>query len=700
MNVNVNTINSPTIKKNHTTKQSNEKVEFKKFLDNNQLNSKNFISANIYRSYTENQNSNGTNTKNPDKSINENQSDNAEKITDKSLNEFVDTDKSTKEMFQIEQLLQSLKSIIESVDDTTVTNNVDPPKILDVLQKLTTQVNEVKGYFSLLKVVNKKNTSEQLVGNDKSTEKVAQIQQVLQSLSFMLESVERATTTNNGKNEINSISLEQLVGVEKLAPETKTLLKNNLNEIVDLIEKSKGNNVVPPKILDVLKKLTTQVNEVKGDFSLLKVVNEKPIVEDKPSVDLNKSLDNNKLRSKVINFVELDVDSLKQNTDKPSEQLVGNDKSTEKVAQIQQVLQSLSFMLESVERATTTNNGKNGINSISLEQLVGVEKLAPETQTLLKNNLNEIVDLIEKSKGNNVVPPKILDVLKKLTTQVNEVKGDFSLLKVVNEKPIVEDKPSVDLNKSLDNNKLRSKVINFVEVAVDSLKQNTEKPSEQLVGNDKSTEKVAQIQQVLQSLSFMLESVERATTTNNGKNELDSINLEQLVGVEKLQPETKTLLKNNLNEIVDLIEKSKGNNVDPPKILDVLKKLTTQVNEVKGDFSLLKVVNEKPIVEDKPSVDLNKSLDNNKLRSKVINFVELAVDSLKQNTDKPSEQLVGNDKSTEKVAQIQQVLQSLSFMLESVERATTTNNGKNELDSINLEQLVGVEKLQPETKTL
>ena len=62
--------------------------------------------------------------------------------------------------------------------------------------------------------------------------------------------------------------------------------------------------------------------------------------------------------------------------------------------------------------------------------------------------------------------PKILDVLQKLTTQVNEVKGDLSLLKAVNEKPTVEDKPSVDLNKSLDNNKLRSKVINFVEVAI------------------------------------------------------------------------------------------------------------------------------------------------------------------------------------------------------------------------------------------
>ena len=117
-----------------------------------------------------------------------------------------------------------------------------------------------------------------------------------------------------------------------------------------------------------------------------------------------------------------------------------------------------------------------------------------------------------------------------------------------------------------------------------------------------------------------------------------------MVGVEKLQSETKTLLKNNLNEIVDLIEKSKGNNVDPPKILDVLQKLTTQVNEVRGDFSLLKVINEKPTVEDKPSVDLNKSLDNNKLSSKVINFVEVAIDALKQNADKPSEQLVGNDK--------------------------------------------------------
>ena len=269
MNVNINVNVNTNYKKASIPKLSNKKEEFEKVLDNHELNSKDFLIANAHKNHTESQNLDQTDTKNLDKKINEDQSKDVKKTTEKPLKELKNNNKSTEGIPQIGQLSQSLNSIVQSVE------------------------------------------------NDESTGKTAQVQQLI-----------------------------------------------------------------------------TQVDEVNGDFSLLKIFNEKNTVEGKTEVtekgtmDLGNSDDNNKLESKVINFVELAIDALKQNTEKASEQLVGTDKSTEKVTQIQQVLQSVSLVLQSVDKTMTINSNK--LNSINLEQMLGVDKLLPETKNLLKDNLSEI----------------------------------------------------------------------------------------------------------------------------------------------------------------------------------------------------------------------------------------------------------------------------------------------------------------------
>jgi|GEM_PF-789077 len=675
-------------------------------------------------------------------------------------------------------LKNNFKEIVDLLEKSKENNNI-PTQILDVLEKLTTQVEEVKGDLDLLKLVNqspkvegttkldnsydsnqlkekiinfvevavealKQNTkkpSKKLVDSNNSTEEVAQvqvsqIQELLKSLSSMIQStyeipVTPATPASPSmlqpNNELEPINLEKLVGVEKLSPETKNILKNNLNEIVDLLEKSKGNNNIPTQILDALEKLTTQVQEVKGDLNLLKLVNQSPKVEG--ATKLNNFYDTNQLKEKIINFVEVAVEALKQNTKKPSKELVDSNNSTEEVAQvqvsqIQELLKSLSSMIQStyeihVTPATPASPSmlqpNNELKPINLEKLVGVEKLSPETKDILKNNLNEIVDLLEKSKGNNKIPPQILDVIQKLATQVQEVKGDLNLLKLVNQSPKVEG--TTKLNNFYDSNQLKEKIINFVEVAVEALKQNTKKPSKELVDSNNSTVevaqvKVSQIQELLKSLSSMIQSTYEipatlaTPSTLQPNNELKSINLEKLVGVEKLSPETKNILKNNLNEIVDLLEKSKGSNNIPTQILEVLEKLTTQVQEVKGDLNLLKLVNQSPKLEG--TTKLNNSYDSNQLKEKIIDFVEVAVETLKQDTKNPSKELVKDNNSTEKVAQVQvsqikNVLKSLSSMIQStyeIPETPATLQQDNDLEPINLEKLVGVEKLSPETKVI
>ncbi|MBU3180640.1 flagellar hook-length control protein FliK [Clostridium psychrophilum] len=752
MNVNIDTSISQIIKTIYTPKKSDKTEQFKKVLDCKELNFKKDLSLNVPSSYTKSQNK--KNTKSLNKVIIKIKSENLVKTKNASSKKLVGINKLTEGRAHVELLLQSLSSKIENVDKTS-------PKILNVIQKLTTQVKEAKGDLSLLKVVDEKNTvegktnvkgqttvdlnnqdfntnveskvidfvelaikaikqnteksSEQLVSNDNSTGKVAQVQQVLQSVGSLLQSLVKTSATSNDKNENSFVNIEHLLGVEKLDSKRKNLVKNNLSEIVDLIKSSKIDKT-SPKIFDVIQKLTTKVKDVKGDLSLLKVVDEKNTVESKTtvkgkiSVDLNNQDFNTKIESKVIDFVELAIKEIKQNTVKSTEQLVGNDNSTEKVAQVQHVLQFVGSLLQRLVKTSTINNDKNENSSVNIEHLLGVDKVDSKTKTLLKNNFSEIVDLIKSSKIDKTLP-KILDVIQKLTTKVKEVKGDLSLLKVPDKKNTVESKTTVkaqttvDLNNEDFNTKVESKVIDFVELAIKAIKQNTVKSSEQLVGNDNSTEKVAQVQQVLQSLGSLLQSLVKTSTTSNDKNENSSVNIEHLLGVEKLDSKTKNLLKNNLSEIVDLIKSSKIDKTSP-KIFDVIQKLTTQVKEVKGDLSLLKVVDEKNTVEGKTNVkgpttvDLNNQDFNTKIESKVIDFVEFAIKAIKQNTVKSSEQLVGNDNSTEKVAQVQQVLQSLGSLLQSLVKTSTTSNDKNENSSVNIEHLLGVEKLDSKTKNL
>ena len=601
VNIDVNTT-SDTSRKVHISNGSNKKEKFKNVLDNYELLSKNFSSENIHKKYNKDQNLNKTN--------NENKSD------------------------------DDYKTIVESSIPKDLNNTCDNKELDEKI------INFVEVAIDALKQ-DTEESPKKLIGKGKSTDEMAQIEQLLQLLGSMFQSVNETPETKTLKKDLNSINIEKLIGGEKLAPEAKSMLKKSLSEIVDLLEKSKENKEMLPQILDVLQKLTTKVRDVKGDLSLLKVVNEKTTVEGNTTKDLNNAYDNNKLNDKIVNFVEVAIDALKQKTYETSATIHQGSK--------------LNFI---------------NLEQVGEEQLIDIEKLEPEAKSILRKNLSEIVDLLEKSKENKEMLPKILDVLQKLTTKVSDVKRDLSLLKVVNEKTTVEGNTTKDFNNAYDNNKLEAKIVNFVEVAINALKQNTEKSIKELAVEGKSIEKVVQIQKLLKSLSSMFQKTYETSATIHQGSKLNFINLEQvgeeqLIDIEKLEPEAKSILRKNLSEIVDLLEKSKENKEMLPKILDVLEKLTIKVRDVKGDLSLLKVGNEKTTVEGSNSKDFNNAYDNSKLNEKIINFIEVAIDALKQNT---------------------------------YETPATIHQG-NELTPINLEQigeeqLIGGEKLTPMAKNM
>jgi flagellar hook-length control protein FliK len=147
---------------------------------------------------------------------------------------------------------------------------------------------------------------------------------------------------------------------------------------------------------------------------------EKTTIEDSQEKGLVNAEENNKLNSEIISFLKISIDALEQSTDK----------STDETAQMQQLLQSLLAMLQKFNDTTTTKDQNTKSGTVNLEQLEGVAKLITDTKSLLKNNLNEMVALLENPKENSQVSSQIIDVLQKLMTEVEQVEGDLNLLKI------------------------------------------------------------------------------------------------------------------------------------------------------------------------------------------------------------------------------------------------------------------------------
>ncbi|MBU3111785.1 flagellar hook-length control protein FliK [Clostridium lacusfryxellense] len=180
--------------------------------------------------------------------------------------------------------------------------------------------------------------------------------------------------------------------------------------------------------------------------------------------DLAAKETDNSTNNKEVGGVEL-----KQNTEKLSKELVGEDKTSDDAEEIQQMLQSLIFMLQNIPETTDVVKGENELNSTNLESLINLKpsiklepsidgnklvskenntlenkiseivnlmktlkesnELSPEIKDMLKSKLNQVISLAENSKASNVVSDQILSVMKKLTSEVNDGNGELGILK-------------------------------------------------------------------------------------------------------------------------------------------------------------------------------------------------------------------------------------------------------------------------------
>jgi flagellar hook-length control protein FliK len=312
----------------------------------------------------------------------------------------------------------------------------------------------------------------------------------------------------------------------------------------------------------------------------------KTTIDDSQEMWLVNAEESNKLNSEVLNFIKVSIDALEQSTEKSSKELLGVDKSTDETTQSQQLLQSLIAMFQGFNDTTTIKDQESKSSTVNLEQLVGGEKLITDIKSLLKNNLNEMVALLESSKESSKVPSQIIDVLQKLMTKVEQVEGDLNLLKVPKFETLSvssEDKSIKDnlLQKLIDQgNKVASEISPNAQMQNSGDSKNDKKSSDNssfeekflnnLIGEDKEEPKISK------AINFMnqFESVKTLETSKVQASNLviDKSNL----GTDVI----KTIKFMEINNVKDLTVK-----MNPKELGEITIKIVVESGVMKASIS-------------------------------------------------------------------------------------------------------------------
>ncbi|MBW9170658.1 flagellar hook-length control protein FliK [Clostridium estertheticum] len=449
MNVNNNVINyNNTPTKVDTQKQPARKEEFKKALDEQTLKSKS--SSNDYVKKTDNKEENldETKMKNSDETNNENHKENvgkttAEGDTTKGLDDVPTGDKVSADTNNvIEKSVDPLKQNIDELPKNVVvdadTSDKVSTDISSTIEKAIKELpkdsvesvgikinNTLKKLIDLLNQSLKK-TSGESASTEKTTDQMAQIQQLLQSLTVMIQNTDKTTTTKTSGTELNSINLEELLGPEKLTPETKSNLKNNLSEILSLLEKSKGNNKVTPEILVMIQKLTTQVKDVKSDLNLLKV----PTSEIGSDNSDEKSIKDNSIKMLKSQNIKSTSESISKNQNQSLSYNKKENKSSENSSSEEKFLNKL---LSGDKDDMKISKAVNFMNQFQTVKTSDASKVLSANLVVDKNNFEaDVIKSVKFMEVNNIKdltvkmnPRELGEITIKLTMESGIMKASI-----------------------------------------------------------------------------------------------------------------------------------------------------------------------------------------------------------------------------------------------------------------------------------
>jgi len=405
------------------------KEEFKKALDEHELQSNNSTDQNVDKTNesvnttnNEDQNSDKAEIKDTDNVTNQNPSEVAKKNTVEG-----DTTIDSNDVNDSNNLDNEITNVIKDIIDSLKRNigKTSKESVGEGINTTSVSIDNIKSIINSLKQKTVK-TSKISVDSDKTTDGMAQIQQLLESLSSMIQSINKTTVIKTPETELNFTNLVQLVGGGKLTPDSKKMLVNNLNEIVSLLKETKGNSDVSTQILSTLQKITTQVEGLQGELSLLKVPTPQIPSEniDKKSIKDNlvkmvmkqstKTISENISKNAIVNSSDSknDSKSSKNNSfeEKFLKNLLSGDKEDTKISKV------VSFMnqFEPVKTLDTAKVQNTGLvinkNNIELDVIKSVKFM----------ELNNIKDLTVKMN-----PKELGEITIKLTMDSGIMKASI-----------------------------------------------------------------------------------------------------------------------------------------------------------------------------------------------------------------------------------------------------------------------------------
>ncbi|MBU3155089.1 flagellar hook-length control protein FliK [Clostridium estertheticum] len=455
MNVNNNVITYNTPTKVDTPKQPARKEEFKKALDDQTLKSKSLPNDDVKKTNDKEENLDETKIKNSDETNNENQKDNvsettAEGDTTKGLDDVATGDKISADINNvIDKSVDPLKQNIDGLPRNIVVNADTSDKVStdinSTIEKAIKTLNQnieelpkdsvedagikmnnvLKKIIALLKQ-NIKTTSGDSASTDKSTDQMAQIQQLLQSLTVMIQSTDKTTITKSSGTELSSINIENLLGAENLTPETKSDLKNNLSEIVSLLQNSKENTKVTPEMLAMLQKLTTQVKDTKSDLNLLKV----PTPEIGSNNNEDKSIKDNSIKMVKSQNTDLTSESISKNQNQSSSDNKKDNKSSGNSSSEEKFLNKL---LSGDKDDAKISKAVNFMNQFQTVKTSDASKVLSTNLVVDKNNFEaDVIKSVKFMEINNIKdltvkmnPRELGEITIKLTMESGIMKASI-----------------------------------------------------------------------------------------------------------------------------------------------------------------------------------------------------------------------------------------------------------------------------------
>jgi len=396
--------------------------------------------------------------------------------------------------------------------------------------------------------------------------------------------------TNNDDKTSDKTEIQDTsnVATESASNDVKsTIVEGDTTVVSDGINTSKD---VGTEITDVIKKIIDLLKQnIDGSSKALIMA------------------DNNKGSTEIINEIKKIIDELKQNVAKTSKKSVseGTNKTSSSsnniknaadgMSQIMQLLQSLSSMIQSINKTTVTTS-ETKLNSVDLiqlgggeqlvggEQLIGSEKLTSDSKSMVKSNLSDILSLLQATKGNSDVSTQILEKLQKLTTQVEDSKGDLGLLKVTN--------PQI-ASTNTDGKSIKDNLIKMVmkqSTTSETISKNSMESSSNSKGDSKSSENGSSDDKFLKNLLSGDKADTKISKVVSFMNQFETV---KTIDTTKVQNTDLVINKNNIEvDVIKSVKFMELNNIkdltvkmNPKELGEITIKLTMESGIMKASIS-------------------------------------------------------------------------------------------------------------------